>query len=104
MNSTSKRAALLAAQLRILEEQIQSYQSQDPLRGVRIKPSKPKGTAGKPSQRKTYYRLLFENGLSRAIAYSEVGMYQSKIDAARSLRRCEKRRQKLLDRILKLTS
>ncbi|MGL4835418.1 MAG: hypothetical protein ACRCXH_13470 [Shewanella sp.] len=89
----------ITAQLEILEAQIRELQAIGPLGGVRIKWVKPAGTAGKRSQEKSYPRLIYAAGGSHNIKPQEVDGYQSRIAAARRLKRLVKRRDELSSKI-----
>lgn len=67
----------------------------DPLPDWRIKIVRPGGTAGKGSQQKGYPRLIHTSGKSRSIAPHEVSQYQSRINAARKIKKLEREWQKL---------
>jgi hypothetical protein len=91
----------LQTELETLNHAIAQLQDQGVLLGHRIKVVQPRGTAGKPSQRKGYARLIdAARGSSRAIAPDQVDTYQSQIDRARELVRLQKRRDALLKRIV----
>ena len=84
------------SELEIIETTIATLQTRNPLPGCQIKTVKPSGTAGKPSQMRGYSRLIYPGGSSRSIASQDLLGYQQRIDAARELKRLEKRRSVLL--------
>ena len=87
------------AELETIETTIATLQTMDPLPECQIKTVKPAGTAGKPSQMRGYARLIYSAGHSRSIASQDVAAYQQRIDAARKLKRLEKRRSLLLAKL-----
>jgi hypothetical protein len=90
----------LQAELEELNRVIAQLQSEGVLLGKRIKVVQPKGTAGKPSQKKGYPRLIdTATGSSNAIAHDAVGSHQADIDRGRELVRLQKRRSMLVERL-----
>ena len=89
------------SELKIIETTIATLQTMNPLPGCQIKTVKPAGTAGKPSHMRGYSRLIYPNGKSRSIASQDLPAYQQRVDAARELKRLEKRRSVLLVKLLK---
>lgn len=98
MARTVNRAAI-ESELESIDAQIGKLKAIEPLAGVRIKWVKPAGTAGKPSQEKSYPRLIYANGRSRNIKPQEADQYQMQIEASRELRRLERRREQLMARL-----
>jgi hypothetical protein len=91
--------ASIEAELESIEAEIDNLKAADPLEGIRLKWVKPAGTAGKPSQEKGYPRLIYADGRSRNIKPLETNQYQMRIEAARELRRKQKRRERLMARL-----
>jgi hypothetical protein len=89
----------LRGDLEKLERAIAELKAQDTLQGHRIKVVRPSGTAGAPSQRNGYARLIGPSGGSRAIAAGEVPEYAAKIERGRELARLQKQRAALVERI-----
>ena len=89
------------AELEIIETTIATLQMINPLPGCQIKTVKPAGTAGKPSHIRGYARLIYPTGNSRSITSQDLPRYQQRVDAARELKRLEKRRSVLLVKLSK---
>jgi hypothetical protein len=90
----------LQTELDEVNRAIARFQDQQVLHGYRIKVVQPRGTAGKPSQRKGYARLIDTGrGSSRAIAPEQVDTYQAQIDRGRELVRLQKQRSALVARL-----
>ena len=89
------------SELEIIETTIETLQTMNPLPGCQIKMVRPAGTAGKPSQMRGYSRLIYPDGHSRSITSQDLPRYQQRIDAARELKRLEKRRSVLLIKLSK---
>ncbi|NJM47937.1 MAG: hypothetical protein HC860_18660 [Alkalinema sp. RU_4_3] len=91
--------AAIESELETLEAEIGKLKAIEPLEGVRIKWVRPAGTAGKPSQKKGYPRLIHADGTSRNIQPLEAASYQKRIEAGRELRRLGRRREQLAARL-----
>ena len=89
------------SELEIIETTIATLQTMNPLLGYQIKTVKPAGTAGKPSHMRGYARLIYPGGHSRSITSQDLPRYQQRIDAARELKRLERRRSMLLVKLSK---
>ena len=87
------------AELETIGMTIATLETMNPLPGCQIKTVKPAGTAGKPSHMRGYARLIYPAGHSRSITSQDVPRYQQRIDAARELKRLEKRRSVLLAKL-----
>ena len=87
------------AELETIGMTIATLETMNPLPGCQIKTVKPAGTAGKPSHMRGYARLIYPAGHSRSIASQDVPGYQQRIDAARELKRLEKRQSVLLNKL-----
>jgi hypothetical protein len=91
-------APALHSQLDTIAARIEVLKSEGVLLGHRIKVVRPGGSAGKPSCKKGYARLVGAKG-SKAIATDAVAHYQTEIDRGRELLRLQKQQTRLIERI-----
>ena len=91
---------ILTARIEILTQRIEALRAAGYVLGQRIKVVKPAGTAGKPSKRKGYARVIDSySGVSRVIAPDEVPEYQALIDRGRQVVRLQRQRSALVERV-----
>jgi hypothetical protein len=88
----------LRSQLDTISTRIEVLTSEGVLLGHRIKVVRPGGSAGKPSCKKGYPRLIGAKG-SQAIAADAVAHYQTEIDRGREWLRLQKQQTRLIERI-----